>query len=245
MTPSAQIAGGRRNRRWTRDTIIEKITEWHARHGEAPGSADWNPSLARWRAQEWRVERYYDGSWPSTNAVKRAFDGSFDAAVRAAGLEPARPGPPRAAGTARPAAAPRHEVPAPRLPVSEADLVRRAEAAEARADRAEKRLAEARHRARLATERAGRARRTRDRAIADARARVAAALDQSDAAMRDADALRRASAPTGTEDGPAGPGVLAGALRRLASARATGDRQGLRRELGEVAAAALRWRDRL
>ncbi len=107
MTPSAQTAGGRRVRRWTRETIIEKILEWDARYGEPPCSADWNPSLARWRAQEWRAERYRDGVWPSTNAAKRPFGGSFDAAVRAAGLEPHRPGPRRAAGAARPAVEPR------------------------------------------------------------------------------------------------------------------------------------------
>src|SRR6266511_1791852 len=107
MTPSVQIAGGRRVTRWTREAIIEKIVEWSERHGEAPSSADWNPSLARWRAQEWRVERYRDGHWPSTNAVKRAFGGSFDAAVRAAGLVPARPGPRRASHAARPAIEPR------------------------------------------------------------------------------------------------------------------------------------------
>ena len=95
MAPSAQTAGGRRVRRWTRDTIIEKILEWNAWYGEPPCSADWNPSLARWRAQEWRAERYRDGVWPSTNAAKRPFGGSFDAAVRAAGLEPHRPGPRR------------------------------------------------------------------------------------------------------------------------------------------------------
>src|SRR5919112_6868963 len=104
MTPSAQTAGGRRVRRWTRELIIEKILEWEARYGEPPGSADWNPSLARSRAQEWRAERYRDGVWPSTNAAQRQFGGSFDAAVRAAGLEPHRPGPRRrAAGLARPA----------------------------------------------------------------------------------------------------------------------------------------------
>src|SRR6185295_19108561 len=103
MTPSAQVADGRRVRRWTRDTIIEKIREWNDRYGEPPCSADWNPSLARWRAQEWRAERYREGFWPSTNAAKRPFGGSFDAAVRAAGLEPHRPGPRRrAAGVARP-----------------------------------------------------------------------------------------------------------------------------------------------
>ncbi len=71
MTPSAQTAGGRRVRRWTRELIIEKILEWDARYGEPPCSADWNPSLARWRAQEWRAERYREGVWPSTNAAKR------------------------------------------------------------------------------------------------------------------------------------------------------------------------------
>src|ERR671915_1489549 len=98
MTPSAQVADGRRVRRWTRDTIIEKIREWNERYGEPPCSADWNPSLARWRAQEWRAERYREGVWPSTNAAKRPFGGSFDAAVRAAGLEPHRPGPRRRNG---------------------------------------------------------------------------------------------------------------------------------------------------
>src|SRR4051812_25125834 len=114
MTPSVQFAGGRRVTRWTCEQIIEKIADWNGRYGEPPCSADWNPSLARWRAQEWRVERYRGGQWPSTNAVKRAFGGSFDAAVRAAGLEPARPGPRRAAGTARPAVPQR--APAPPRP---------------------------------------------------------------------------------------------------------------------------------
>src|SRR5215212_3895309 len=89
MTPSAQVADGRRVRRWTRDTIIEKIQEWNDRYGEPPCSADWNPSLARWRAQDWRAARYREGLWPSTNAAKRPFGGSFDAGSRAAGL--ARP----------------------------------------------------------------------------------------------------------------------------------------------------------
>ncbi|HEX6026303.1 MAG TPA: polysaccharide deacetylase family protein, partial [Solirubrobacter sp.] len=90
MHPSANTAGGRRVTRWTRETIIEKIREWNDRYGEPPCSADWNPSLARWRAQEWRADRYREGFWPSTNAAKRPFGGSFDAAVRAAGLEPHR-----------------------------------------------------------------------------------------------------------------------------------------------------------
>ena len=230
MTPSAQTAGGRRVRRWTRELIIEKILEWEARYGEPPGSADWNPSLARWRAQEWRAERYRDGVWPSTNAAKRQFGGSFDAAVRAAGLEPHRPGPRRAPGAAKPAVEPRR-------PESWPD---------ASSNGAVERL------------------------IAEARARVRAADDQVDAAVRDAAEARRAAAAAERRvrelgalvtngphrltpgelqalraDGPSGPAVLAAALRRLAKARAAGDRGGLREALGEVAAAAVRWRDRL
>ena len=230
MTPSAQTAGGRRIRRWTRGLIIEKILEWEARYGEPPGSADWNPSLARWRAQEWRAERYRDGVWPSTNAAKRQFGGSFDAAVRAAGLEPHRPGPRRAPGAAKPAVEPRRPESWP----------------EASSTGAVERL------------------------IAEARARVRAADDQVDAAVRDAAEARRAAAAAERRvrelgalvtngphrltpgelqalraDGPSGPAVLAAALRRLAKARAAGDRGGLREALGEVAAAAVRWRDRL
>jgi hypothetical protein len=170
VTPSAQTAGGRRVRRWTREEIVAKILEWEARYGEPPCSADWNPSLARHRHQEWRAERYRAGRWPSTNAVKRAYDGSFDAALRAAGREPHRPGPRRRGpGEPRPAVA------------LEADRIRLTGTE-------------------LAALRAG---------------------------------------------GPSGPAVLAGALKRLARARAAGDRRGLEQALGEVASAAVRWRDRM
>ena len=45
--------------------------------------------------------------------------------------------------------------------------------------------------------------------------------------------------------GPSGPAVLASALKALGRARATGDRTGLAAALGELASAAVRWRDRL
>jgi hypothetical protein len=249
MTPSVQIAGGRRVTRWTREAIVLKMQSWHERHGEAPCSADWNPSLARWRAQEWRVARYRDGQWPSTNAVKRAFGGSFDAAVRAAGLTPARPGPRRAAGVARPAAEPRAPL-APREVDDElraaAERVRRAEA---RADALRARLEAGVARAEAAEAKARAARRAAAEAEAarhEADARTRAARDQADAALRDAETMR-AGAPRATTaaPAPAGPAILAGALRRLARARAAGDRAGLVRALGDVAGAALAWRDRL
>jgi hypothetical protein len=252
MTPSAQTAGGRRVTRWTRELIIEKILEWDARYGEPPCSADWNPSLARWRAQEWRAARYREGVWPSTNAAKRPFGGSFDAAVRAAGLEPHRPGPRRReANVARPTIEQRE----PR------DALTR-NVAEGERDEGAPRLAGESEFDRIAElERA---------LIADAEARVRAADDQAEAAVRDAAEARAETAAaerrarelsalvadgqrrlTGgeltelREGGPSGPAVLAAALRRLARARAAGDRGGQASALAEIASAAVRWRDRI
>lgn len=284
MDPSAKNAGGRRVTRWTRELIIEKIREWNARYGEPPCSADWNPSLARWRAQEWRAERYREGVWPSTNAAKRPFDGSFDAAVRAAGLEPHRPGPKRAgAAPARRPVEPRDDDLAAAL-----DRARVAEERVVELERgllfAEPKVGETRRRVR----RAGEKRRGRDRVrvvrrdprtdvleraqvlVADAEARVRAAEDQAEAAALDAAEARLESAKakrrarelsaliaddqrrlTGGElaelrsTEPSGPAVLAAALKRLARARAAGDRGGLASALAEVASAAVRWRDRI
>jgi hypothetical protein len=306
MDPSAKNAGGRRVTRWTRELIIEKIKEWDARYGEPPCSADWNPSLARWRAQEWRAERYREGVWPPTNAAKRPFDGSFDAAVRAAGLEPHKPGPKRNVaegerdeGAARLAGETRVPAPrgaAPRDELAAAlDRAREAEArvaalergllfAEGRAERAETKAGEARRRARRSGDKRARHERVRvvrrdpgsevlERAqalVADAEARVRAAEDQAGAASRDAVEARQEAAAanrrarelsaliaqdqlrlTGGElaelraGGPSGPAVLAAALKRLARARAAGDRGGLASALAEIASAAVRWRDRL
>ncbi|MEA2155680.1 MAG: hypothetical protein QOE11_1820, partial [Solirubrobacteraceae bacterium] len=85
---------------WDRDSIIIAIQEWVATYGEPPRAADWNPSSAKWAGQLWRVQRYRagraDGSpWPALNTAKRPFGGSLNAALRAAGFEPARPGPRR------------------------------------------------------------------------------------------------------------------------------------------------------
>jgi hypothetical protein len=208
MHPSANTAGGRRVTRWTRETIIEKIREWNDAYGEPPCSADWNPSLARWRAQEWRAERYREGTWPSTNAAKRPFGGSFDAAVRAAGLEPHRSGPRRRpAGAARPDVAQRAPM-APRsvdealLEASErvraadrraATLERRLEAAERRAERAEDQLDDARRRARRAGERERRARGARERVAVASRESRTTATETVELVSAEADARVRAA----------------------------------------------------
>jgi hypothetical protein len=208
MHPSANTAGGRRVTRWSRESIIEKIREWNDSYGEPPCSADWNPSLARWRAQEWRAERYREGIWPSTNAAKRPFGGSFDAAVRAAGLEPHRSGPRRRpAGVARPDVEQRVPM-APRsvddalLEASErvrdaerraAALERRLEAAERRAQRAEDQLSEARRRARRAGERERRARGARERVVVSSRESTLAATETVELVSAEADARVRAA----------------------------------------------------
>ncbi|HWC27387.1 MAG TPA: hypothetical protein VG474_12445 [Solirubrobacteraceae bacterium] len=85
---------------WNRDSVIIAIREWVATYGEPPRAADWNPSSAKWSGQPWRIERYRagraDGSpWPALNSAKRPFGGSLSEAIRAAGFEPARPGPRR------------------------------------------------------------------------------------------------------------------------------------------------------
>jgi hypothetical protein len=87
---------------WDRDSIIIAIQEWVATYGEPPRAADWNPSSAKWSGQLWRVDRYRDGRadgspWPALNSAKRPFGGSLNEAIRAAGFEPAKPGPRRRA----------------------------------------------------------------------------------------------------------------------------------------------------
>jgi chromosome segregation ATPase len=88
-------------KRHSRDTVLAAILRWNELFGEPPRAADLNPSAAKWSAQEWRIPRYRAGDpvtgepWPSLNAVKKEFGGSLNAAIRAAGLEPAKPGPSR------------------------------------------------------------------------------------------------------------------------------------------------------
>jgi len=69
------------------EEILDAIREWHRLYGEPPATSDWAPARARSGGQLWRLDRYYAGSWPSTNTVIRRF-GTFTEAVRRAGLEP-------------------------------------------------------------------------------------------------------------------------------------------------------------
>jgi hypothetical protein len=95
-------AGGRSRARttWSATTerraeaILEALRTWAAQYGEPPTIADWEPSRARRQRQEWRIERWESGDWPSARMVRNHF-GTMSAAVRAAGLS-ARRSPTRA-----------------------------------------------------------------------------------------------------------------------------------------------------
>lgn len=145
---------------WDRDSIIIAVQEWVATYGEPPRAADWNPSSAKWSGQLWRVERYRagraDGSpWPALNSAKRPFGGSLNEAVRAAGFEPAKPGPVR-----RTDVDPEQAHRAVMSPEARAMVV----AALAQAREAERRITQLEGRLERAGERAGRAIAERDAA---------------------------------------------------------------------------------
>jgi hypothetical protein len=190
---------------WDRDSIIIAIREWVATYGEPPRAADWNPSSAKWAGQVWRVERYRDGRadgspWPALNSAKRPFGGSLNEAIRAAGFEPARPGP-RRRGEVDPEQAHRAVIsPEGRAMVAAAlaqarDAERRVALLEARLDRAGERAlraAAARDAARRAGSRAVaakpkvvRERVVDDAALARAQRRAAAAEAKADVTVRD------------------------------------------------------------
>jgi hypothetical protein len=67
--------------------ILDAIRRWNDRYGEPPTMADWDPYRARQVGQEWRIERYDAGDWPSARTVRNHF-GRMSDAVAAAGLVP-------------------------------------------------------------------------------------------------------------------------------------------------------------
>jgi len=99
MTSPATKARGGPKVRWTRDKIIEALRRYAALYGPDFTAAAFSPSTAKWRDEPEMAERYFAGdpetgaAWPSLNAIKTPFDGSFNAARVAAGLPANRPGP--------------------------------------------------------------------------------------------------------------------------------------------------------
>jgi DNA-binding CsgD family transcriptional regulator len=71
---------------WTDDRVLAALRDWFELFGESPLAHEWVPGGAEW------MRRY--PRWPSTATVVRHF-GTWSAAVRAAGLPPARPIAPR------------------------------------------------------------------------------------------------------------------------------------------------------
>jgi len=158
-----------------------------------------------------------------------------------------------------------------RVEVVVADAEARVRASEDQAEAALREVYDARREARAAAARAAEAEaraRAAERLGAAARAELAAggtgaAWAAAHAAEERAGAAERRSRELGAlvcgeqrqltagelaalrTSGPSGPAVLAAALKQLAKARASGDRTGLAAALGELASAAIRWRDRL
>src|SRR3954451_5607443 len=106
MAP-VQVAGAagtrpaRKSPQWTPESVITEIQHFVEAHGEVPRLADLNPGQAKITGQIWRIDRYRAGcpicgsAYPSANAARRCFGGSLEAAIRAAGFEPAKRGPRR------------------------------------------------------------------------------------------------------------------------------------------------------
>src|SRR3954466_9922853 len=103
MAP-VQVAGAPRRGKtpqWPRESVIREIQHFVQAHGEVPRLADLNPGQAKITGQVWRIDRYRAGCpvcgppSPSATAARRRFGGSLEAAIRAAGFEPAKRGPRR------------------------------------------------------------------------------------------------------------------------------------------------------
>jgi hypothetical protein len=230
---------------WDRDSIIIAIHEWVATYGEPPRAADWNPSSAKWAGQLWRVERYRagraDGSpWPALNTAKRPFGGSLNAAIAAAGYEPAKPGP-RRRSDVDPAQAHRAEMSPEGRAMLAAALAqaregeRRVAAVEARLERADERAL------RLTAERdAARRRAGRPAGQATAGPKVVRQLVVDDAAV--ARAQRRAAAVEAKADATvrAARDETAEARMDAAEARTAAKRMAAKLERAEATIGTLR-----
>jgi hypothetical protein len=73
------------------EEVLRAIRAWTLRYGEPPTQADWDPVRARALHQEWRIQRYRDGDWPSLSTVRARFE-TLTGAVAAAALDAAVPG---------------------------------------------------------------------------------------------------------------------------------------------------------
>lgn len=83
----------RQNTKWTREAILNAIRAWAAEHnGQPPTAYDWNPTLAYSQGNYMRARAFeHDTRWPYDSTVRGRF-GSWNEAIRQAGLQPRQPG---------------------------------------------------------------------------------------------------------------------------------------------------------
>jgi hypothetical protein len=87
--PGPRTHRRRRDRSFTRAEIEQAIRSWAEQYGDVPTVTDLEPSRARRMGQEWRAERFEQGTWPGISVIRREY-GTLGAAVAAAGLRPRR-----------------------------------------------------------------------------------------------------------------------------------------------------------
>jgi hypothetical protein len=190
MTSSATVRGGQQ---WTRSAVTIALQQYVQAHGLPVTAACFSPSAAKWGARLDLVERYRAGNpitgdpWPALNSIKAPFDGSFNAALDAAGIPRNPSGPGKRAANKH---APIRDLPEPprQRVIAGADPAElRAE--RRRADRAERQVAGLRDRAEAASMKTKAAREALDAARARAReartaaTRMAARLERAEATI--------------------------------------------------------------
>lgn len=192
MTSSATVRGGQQ---WTRSAVTIALQQYVQAHGLPVTAACFSPSAAKWGARLDLVERYRAGNpvtgdpWPALNSIKAPFDGSFTAALDAAGIPRNPSGPGKRAANKH---APIRDLPEP--PRQRQRVIAGADPAELRAerrraDRAERQVEGLRARVEAASTKTKAAREALDAARARAReartaaTRMAARLERAEATI--------------------------------------------------------------
>jgi hypothetical protein len=80
--------------RWTNTEVLAALCAFEHTNGRPPTQSDLDPARAARAGQQWRVEAFRGGRWPSLRVVRRRF-GTLNAALVAAGITPAFASPSR------------------------------------------------------------------------------------------------------------------------------------------------------
>lgn len=234
-----RIKGRPRNATYTADEILDAIRRWHKEHDTPPRSDDWDPARAERMGHPDRAARFRAGNWPSTRMVRRQFP-TFGAAIAAAGFDaPSSPGTkPRLEGPHEVLRAIRAWTRRYGEPPTQSDW----DPTRARANDNEWRVVRYRTGDWPSLQTARKHFGTLSAAVRAAGLEPPTRWEPLDEAVKRQ--LHNAAvvvAEDAGEFGPSGPGLLAGALRGVAAARAAEDEVALRAALLDVATAATRW----